>query len=146
MRVNEVNGLVKVNDYEVREGLYYSEDYMWLRVENGKVRIGIIDYAQKQLHEIVYVELLSAGDTIRQNTSFGTMESAKSVTDLIAPISGTIEQVNEELADKPELINNDPYGEGWLVIVSPTNLDEELERLMQVEKAVEWHEKLTQGS
>jgi glycine cleavage system H protein len=146
MRVNEVNGLVKVNDYEVREGLYYSEDYLWLLVENGKVRIGIIDYAQKQLHEIVYVEFLSAGETIRQNASFGTIESAKSVTDLIAPISGTIEQVNEELADKPELINDDPYGKGWLVIVSPTNLDEELERLMQVEKAVEWHEKLAQES
>ncbi|MFB0562415.1 MAG: glycine cleavage system protein GcvH [Candidatus Lokiarchaeia archaeon] len=135
--------MVKVNDYEVPDELYYSEDYIWLRVENGKVRIGIIDYAQKQLHEIVYVELLSAGDTIKQNMPFGTVESAKSVTDLVAPVSGTIEQVNEELDDKPELINDDPYGKGWLIIVSPTNIDEELKQLMQVEKAVEWHKKLT---
>jgi glycine cleavage system H protein len=138
-----VKGLVKVNDYEVPDELYYSEDYIWLRVENGKVRIGIIDYAQKQLREIVYVELLSAGDTIRQNAYLGTVESAKSVTDLVAPVSGTIEQVNEELVEKPELINDDPYGKGWLVIVSPTNLDEELKQLMRVEKAVEWHRKLT---
>ncbi|WXG46875.1 MAG: glycine cleavage system H protein [Candidatus Atabeyarchaeum deiterrae] len=141
--LTEAKDLVRVNDYEVREGLYYSEDYLWLRIEDASVRIGIIDYAQKQLHEIVYVELLSAGDTIKQNTPLGTVESAKSVTDLVAPVSGTIEQINEEVVDRPELINDDPYGKGWLVIVSPTNLDEELKRLMPDKRAVEWHKKLT---
>jgi glycine cleavage system H protein len=141
-----VRALVKVDSYEVHEHLYYSEDYMWVHIEDGRARIGITDYAQKQLREIVFVELPSAGDTIKQNEPLGTVESVKSVSDLIAPISGTIEQVNEEVVDRPDLINEDPYGRGWLLIVSPTNLGDELRMLMNFEKAVEWHKKLIKES
>ncbi len=135
----EVKSLVKVDDYEVPEGLYYSEEYTWARVENGKVRIGISDYAQKQLREIVFVELPSAGDTITQPEPFGTVESVKAVSDLVAPVSGKIEEVNEEVGDKPELLNESPYDKGWLIVVSPTNLKADLKNLMDFNKSVEWH-------
>lgn len=134
--------MVKVDDYEVPEGLYYHEEYGWARIEDGKARIGITDYAQRQLREIVFVELPSAGDTLKQNEPFGTVESVKAVSDLVAPLSGTIEEVSEEVQNKPETLNEDPYDKGWLLIISPSNLDEELKALMDFEKAVEWHKKL----
>jgi len=134
--------LVKVDDHEVPEGLYYSKDYEWVRVENGKVRIGITDYAQRQLREIVYVELPDVGSTVNQNEPYGTVESVKAVSDLVAPITGTIDEVNEELRNRPELLNEDPYDKGWLLIVSPTKLSEELKKLMAFEKSVEWHKSL----
>jgi len=131
-----------VDNYEVAEGLYYSKDYMWVKIENGKAKIGITDYAQKQLREIVFAELPSAGDTLKVGDPFGTLESVKAVSDLIAPLSGTIDGVNEEVGSKPELLNEDPYGEGWLLILSPTDLNKELKELMDFDKAVEWHKKL----
>jgi glycine cleavage system H protein len=134
--------LVKVDDYEVVEGLYYSKDYFWVKIENGKARMGITDYAQKQLREIVYAELPSVGETIKQNEPFGSVESVKAVSDLIAPLSGTIEKVNEEVTSKPELLNEDPYGKGWLLVVTPSNLDEELKNLMDFNASVEWHKSL----
>ena len=134
--------MVKVDNYEVPEGLYYSDKWMWVRVENGKARIGITDYAQKQLREIVFVELPSAGDTLSNTEPFGTVESVKAVSDLVSPLSGTIEQVNGEVSDKPELLNEDPYNKGWLAVVSPSNLNAELKQLMDFNKAVEWHKKL----
>jgi len=137
--------LVKVDDYEVPEGLYYHKEYLWARIENGKVRIGMTDYAQKQLREIVFVELPSVGDTITKDEPFGTVESVKAVSDLIAPISGTIEEVNEELDAKPELLNEDPYGEGWILVVTPTDLEAELKEIMDFNTAVEWHKELIKG-
>ena len=134
--------MVKVDNYEVPEGLYYSDKWMWVRVENGKARIGITDYAQKQLRDIVFVELPSAGDTLSNTEPFGTVESVKAVSDLVAPLSGTIEKVNTEVSDKPELLNEDPYNKGWLAVVSPSNLNAELKQLMDFNKAVEWHKKI----
>jgi glycine cleavage system H protein len=134
--------MVKVNDYEVPENLYYHKEYLWAKVEDGKVRIGISDFAQKQLHDIVFVELPGVGDTITQNEPFGTLESVKAVSDLIAPVGGTIEAINEELESKPELLNEDPYGEGWIVVVAPTNLDADLKKIMDFDAAVKWHEEL----
>ncbi len=141
-----MNCLVKVDDYEVPEGLYYHKEFGWARVEGGKARIGITDYAQKQLREIVYVELPSVGDNVKQGDPFGTVESVKAVSDLVAPLSGTIEQVNEEVSGKPELLNEDPYKEGWLLVISPTSLDEELKKIMDFNKAVEWHKSLLKES
>lgn len=134
--------MVKVDDFEVVEGLYYSKEFEWARVEDGKVRIGITEYAQKQLREIVFAELPSAGDEIKQNDPYGAVESVKAVSDLVAPLSGTIEKVNEEVMDKPELLNEDPYKKGWLLVISPTNLNTELKKLMDFDKAVEWHKEL----
>jgi glycine cleavage system H protein len=134
--------MVKVEDYEVPENLSYHKEYLWAKKEDGKVKIGMIDFAQKQLHDIVFVELPSVGDTITLNEPFGTLESVKAVSDLIAPISGTIETVNEELESKPELLNEDPYGKGWIIIVAPTNLEADLNMLLNFGAAVEWHKKL----
>ncbi len=137
--------MVKVGDYEVKEGLYYSKDYLWVELEGGKARIGITDYAQKQLREILVVDLPSAGDEIEKGEPFGSVESAKTISDLIAPLSGVVEEVNEKVVENPALINEDPYGEGWLIIISPTKLDEELKELMDFDAAVKWHEELAKG-
>ncbi|MEM2045087.1 MAG: glycine cleavage system protein GcvH [Candidatus Bathyarchaeia archaeon] len=136
--------MVKVDGYEVPEGLYYSKEYAWVKIEGNRVRVGITDYAQKQLREIVYAELPSVGATINQGEPYGTIESVKAVSDLIAPISGTIEEVNEEVQARPELINEDPYGEGWLLVVKPSNLEAELAKLMDFNQAVEWHKSMIQ--
>lgn len=136
--------MVKVDGCEVPEGLYYSKEYSWVKIEENKVRVGITDYAQKQLREIVYAELPSPGATINQGEPYGTIESVKAVSDLIAPISGTIEEVNEEVQARPELINEDPYGEGWLLVVKPSNLQAELAKLMDFNQAVEWHKSVMQ--
>ncbi len=134
--------MVKVNGYEVPEGLYYSGDYAWVRVEDERVRVGITDYAQKQLREIVYVDLPSPGATISKGEPYGTVESVKAVSDLIAPVSGSVEEVNEEAKKRPEIINEDSYGKGWLIVVRPTKLEEELKALMTTEQAVKWHKSL----
>ncbi|MCD6325681.1 glycine cleavage system protein GcvH [Candidatus Bathyarchaeota archaeon] len=138
--------MVKVDDYEVPEGLYYSKEWTWVKIENGKARIGITDYAQKQLREVVFAELPEVGDEIVKGEPFGTVESVKSVSDLVAPINGKIEEVNEEVVDNPQIINEDPYGEGWLILVSPSNLDEDLKTLMSFEESVEWHKELAKES
>jgi glycine cleavage system H protein len=140
--IQKVENLVKVNDYEVPEGLYYSKDHMWVRLENTEARIGITQYAQKQMRDIVYVELPSSDETLELNEPFGTVESVKAVSDLIAPLSGVIERVNDEAVDRPELLNEDPYGEGWLLIMSPSKIKKELTELMDFTKAVEWHKEL----
>ena len=131
--------MVKVGEYEVPEGLYFSVDYAWIKVEGEKVRMGITDYAQKQLREIVYAELPEEGTEINQNDPYGTLESVKAVSDLISALSGTIEEVNEEIKSNPEILNEDPYGSGWLIVIRPSNLDEEIKDLMNFDKAVEWH-------
>jgi glycine cleavage system H protein len=133
--------MVKVNDVEVPEGLYYSKDYEWVKIEDDKARIGLTDFAQKQLREIVYAELPAEGDPIKQDEPYGTVESVKAVSDLIAPISGTIEKVNGEVQSSPDLLNKDPYNKGWLLIVSPSDT-EELKKIMDQTKAVEWHKTL----
>jgi len=134
--------MVKVDGYEIPEGLYYSKDWFWVKIENGKVRMGITDYSQKQLREIVFVELPSAEGTVKANDPFGSVESVKAVSDLVAPLSGKIEQVNQEVTSKPELLNEDPYGKGWLLVITPSNLDAELATLMDFNKSVEWHKNL----
>jgi glycine cleavage system H protein len=131
--------MVKVDNYEVPEGLYYSTDFEWIKIEGDKVRMGITDYAQKQLREIVFAELPSAGTAVKQNEPYGTLESVKAVSDLVAAVSGTIEEVNAEVQSKPEILNEDPYVKGWLLIVKPANLQAELANLMDFDKAVEWH-------
>ena len=131
--------MVKVDNYEVPEGLYYSKDFEWIKIEGDKVRMGITDYAQKQLREIVYAELPDAGTEVQQNEPYGTLESVKAVSDLVAAVSGTIEEVNSEVQSKPEILNDDPYVKGWLLVVKPANLQAELANLMDFDKAVEWH-------
>lgn len=131
--------MVKVDEYEVPDGLYFSVDYEWIKVEGEKVRMGITDYAQKQLREIVFAELPEEGTELIQNEPYGSLESVKAVSDLISAVSGIIEEVNEEAQSNPEIINEDPFGRGWLIVLKPSKLAEELPNLMDFKKAVEWH-------
>jgi glycine cleavage system H protein len=134
--------VVKVDGYEVPEGLHYTKDWEWVKVEGDKVRLGITDYAQKQLREVVYAELPDSGTTLEQGEPYGTVESVKAVSDLIAPLSGTVEEVNEEVQSSPEILNEDPYEKGWLLVIKPSNLETELTKIMDFNKAVEWHKTL----
>ena len=136
------HNMVKVDGYEVPEGLYYTKDWEWVKVEGDKVRVGITDYAQKQLREVVYAELPSSGTMITQKEPYGTVESVKAVSDLVAPVSGTVEEVNEAVQSSPEILNEDPFGKGWLAVVKPSNLQAELAKIMDFNKAVEWHKSL----
>jgi glycine cleavage system H protein len=137
--------MVKVESYEVPEGLYFSKDFGWIKIEGDKIRMGITDYAQKSLREIVYAELPSVGTEVKQNEPFGTLESVKAVSDLISAVSGTIEEVNDEVQSKPETLNEDPFGKGWLLVVKPSNLQAELANIMDFKKAVEWHKAQSQS-
>ncbi|MBS7656857.1 glycine cleavage system protein GcvH [Candidatus Bathyarchaeota archaeon] len=119
---------------------------MWIKVEDGKVRIGITDYAQKQLNEVVFAELPKVGDEVVKGEPFGTVESVKSVSDLVAPVSGKVLEVNSEVSSTPGTLNEDPYNKGWILVVSPTNLEEDLKALMTFEQAVEWHKELAKES
>jgi len=109
--------------------LKYSKDHEWLSIEGDIATIGITHYAQDQLGDIVYVEAETIGETLEKEAVFGTVEAVKTVSELFLPISGTVTQLNEALESKPELINEDPYGEGWIIKVEIQN-KEELEDLM----------------
>jgi glycine cleavage system H protein len=137
--------MVKVENYEVPEGLYYSKDFSWVKVEGDLVRMGITDYAQKSLREIVYAELPSVGNEVKQGEPYGTLESVKAVSDLVAAVSGTIQEVNDEAQSKPEMLNEDPFGKAWLIVVKPSNLQAELANLMDFNAAVEWHKAQAAG-
>src|SRR3954470_17190147 len=101
------------------DDLRYSSDHEWARVEDGKVRMGITDYAQDALGDVVYVDVPTVGATVKLNESFSEVESTKSVSDIFAPVSGTIVEVNADLGDAPERLNEDPYGEGWICVIEP---------------------------
>lgn len=124
---------MKFDDYEIPEGLYYTKEHEWMKVENEKCRVGITDYAQKSLHEVVYVDLPSVGKTLTQGVNFGTVESVKAVSELYSPISGEVLERNEKLAESPELVNQDPYGAGWIVVVKPSRLADDLKVLLNAE-------------
>lgn len=100
------------------EGLRYSSDHEWVRVDGDTATIGITDYAQDALGDVVYVDLPDVGDAVTAGGSFGEVESTKSVSELYAPISGTVASVNDELGDEPEKLNSDPYGDGWICTIT----------------------------
>ena len=105
----------------VPEGLRYSTDHEWVQVDGDSVRIGITDYAQDALGDVVYVDLPTTGTSVEVGSTFGEVESTKSVSDLFAPVSGEIVAVNDELADAPERLNTDPYGDGWICMIKMTD-------------------------
>ena len=104
--------------------LKYSKEHEWLRVEGDTATIGITAFAQGELGDIIYVDIDTVGETIGKDEIFGTVEAVKTVSDLFMPISCEVLEFNEELKDKPELVNSDPYGEGWMVKVKINNADE----------------------
>ncbi len=105
----------------VPEDLHYSKDHEWVRVEGDTAVVGITDYAQDSLGDVVYVELPKEGEKFAANESFGSVESVKAVSEVFSPVSGTISGINESLNDEPEKVNNDPYGEGWMIRVKMSN-------------------------
>jgi glycine cleavage system H protein len=109
---------MRVLGYEIPDELWYSKEHEWVRLEGKEAVVGITDYAQKQLHEIVYVEIQKEGSEVKQFQTMGTVESVKSVSDVFSPVTGKITKVNAELGDSPELLNQDPYGKGWLAKIN----------------------------
>jgi glycine cleavage system H protein len=107
----------------VPEDLRYTSDHEWARLEDGKIRIGITDYAQDALGDVVFVQLPDPGASVASGDAFGEVESTKSVSDVYAPVGGTVLEVNAELADAPQRLNEDPYGEGWLCVLTPADPD-----------------------
>ena len=105
----------------VPEDLHYSKDHEWVRVEGDSAIIGITDYAQDSLGDVVYVELPKAGEEFSANESFGSVESVKAVSEVFTPVSGAVVKVNETLNDAPEKVNTDPYGDGWMIQVRMAN-------------------------
>ena len=106
--------------------LRYTKDHEWIRVEGEEAYVGITDYAQSELGEIVFVDITTQGETIGQDEVFGSIEAVKTVSDLNMPVAGEVLEVNEAINDQPELVNNDPYGEGWMIkirISEPAELD-----------------------
>jgi glycine cleavage system H protein len=114
------------------EDLKYSAEHEWVKAANGTARVGITDFAQDALGDIVYVQVPEVGTAIRAGDTCGELESTKSVSDLYAPVTGTVSAVNEALADQPDLVNSDPYGEGWLIDVQLDD-EAEVEALMDAE-------------
>jgi glycine cleavage system H protein len=104
--------------------LKYSKEHEWVRIENGVATVGITEFAQNQLGDIVYLETPKVGAALTQNNSFGVIESVKSVSELYSPLSGEVLAVNQEVSDSPELVNTDPYGDGWIIQLKPSNLGE----------------------
>ncbi len=113
--------------------LLYTKEHEWIRVDEGIGTIGITDYAQKELGDIVYVELSKPGDHVDANESFGTVESVKAVSEIYSPVSGEVVAVNTKLQNHPEMVNTDPHGEAWLVQVRLSDR-EEIEKLMSAEE------------
>lgn len=103
---------------DIPSNLNYTHDHEWARVEGNRVTVGITDYAQEQLGDIVYVELPVEGDRIEAKKTFGVIESVKTVSDLYAPVTGEILEVNKDLLDHPEWVNQDPYGKAWMIVVA----------------------------
>jgi len=109
--------------FEIPDDCRYLESHEWAREENGTVRVGISDFAQDELGDVVFVELPEEGDSLAREDDFGVVESIKAVSDIYAPVAGTVTDVNEELLDEPELVNEDPYGDGWMVAFDPDDDD-----------------------
>jgi len=117
----------------VPENLKYSKDHEWIRVEGEEAFIGVTDFAQSQLGDIVFVEIETEGETVDKDEVFGSIEAVKTVSDLLMPVTAEVLEVNEKLEDEPELVNSDPYGEGWMIKVKLEDAAQ-LDALLSVEQ------------
>ena len=113
--------------------LKYTKDHEWIKVDGSTATIGVTDYAQSELGDVVYVEIETEGEDLAKEEVFGTVEAVKTVSDLFMPVSGTVTSINERLSDEPDLVNKDPYGEGWMIKVNMSDLSE-LEPLMSADE------------
>lgn len=111
-------------DMEFPTNIKYTNEHEWIRLEGDIAYVGITDYAQQQLGDIVFIDVPTEGETLEKGETFGTVEVVKTVSDLFLPIGGEVMEVNSQLEEHPELVNQDPYGEGWIIKLKPTNTDE----------------------
>lgn len=114
----------EISELKLPDNIKYAKDHEWLRTTDGKARVGISDYAQDQLGDIVYVELPDIGSTLKKGEAFGTVESVKAVSDLFMPVEGEILSINAALEEAPESVNNEPYDEGWMIEVKMADITE----------------------
>ena len=121
----------------IPDNLKYTKDHEWIQIDGDIVTIGITDFAQGELGDIVYVEIETEGDEVAQGEVFGTVEAVKTVSDLLMPLTGTIAEVNADLEDSPEVVNEDAYGKGWMIKVKFSGNESELEELLSSEKYLE---------
>jgi glycine cleavage system H protein len=108
---------------EYPDDLRYTKEHEWARDERGRIRVGITDYAQDALGDVVYVDLPEVGSRVEAHAPLGEVESTKSVSDVYSPVSGTVAERNDAIGDRPELVNEQPYGDGWLVVIEPAGTD-----------------------
>jgi len=132
--------MVDIKGYAMPDELYYHEDHSWSRVDGTKGTVGMTDFFQKEAGDIVFVDLPEEEEEVEQGEVCGKIQSRKWIGKLVAPVSGEIVEINEELEDDTSLINTDPYGEGWILVIEASNLDSELESLMQGEAVVNFLE------
>ncbi len=125
---------------KVPDDLVYSEEHEWVRVEDNTAVVGITDHAQNSLHEITFVEITEEGTAVDAGDEIGLVESMKASSDIFSPLSGEIVEVNRDLEDAPEIVNEDPYGKGWMFKIKPSNLDAELKKLMDAKAYAEFIE------
>jgi len=133
-----------VEGRDIPSDLKYTKDHEWVHVEADRCRVGITDYAQNSLHEVVYADLPKVGRVLGKGESFGTVESVKAVSEVYSPVSGEVLESNQKLVDAPELINQQPYADGWLILVKPSKLKDEADSLMSAREYGELLEKLAQ--
>ena len=123
--------------FRVPKGLLYNENDCWAKIEGGKARVGITDFLQNMATDILFVEFKDVGTEIEQMDEVAAFESAKTILDLISPVSGVIVEVNEKLSERPELVNQDPYGEGWFAVLRLTDFESDRENLLDAQKYFE---------
>ena len=118
---------------KIPENLKYTKDHEWIRVEESFGYVGVTDFAQGELGDVVFVEIETEGESLNKEEVFGTIEAVKTVSDMFMPISGEVIEINQKIEDEPELVNKDPYGEGWLIKISITD-SSELDELLTLEQ------------
>ena len=123
--------MADIKGYDMPDGLYYSKDHSWARLDNGRVTVGMNDFFQKEAGDIVFVDLPEEEEEVSQGEVCGKIQSRKWIGKLVAPVSGEIVEINEDLEEDTGLINRDPYGKGWILVIDPSDLDPELGDLMQ---------------
>ena len=128
--------MAEIEGYNMPDDLYYHEEGTWTKVEGDTVKIGMTDFFQQAAGDIVYVDLPFEGDDVAEGEAFGKVQSSKWIGKLIAPLAGTIEEVNYDLDSDSTIINKDPYGEGWVAVITPEDLDAAIETLVQGNEAV----------
>jgi glycine cleavage system H protein len=126
------------SSYSIPADLLYTKEHEWARLEGSAARVGITEYAAKTLNDVVYLSLPPVGQGLKQYASFGTIESIKAVSELYSPLSGTVRSLNSELQTRPELVNQSPYGDGWIVEIDASNLADEKTKLLSPDQYAEF--------